>query len=47
MDSQNLWQIFMETGAPEMYILYSQVRKMEDVHVLDDQRLGCEGYKLQ
>ena len=46
MDSQNLWQMFLETGAPEMYLLYSKARKMEDIHVLDDQRIDCESYKL-
>lgn len=46
MDSQNLWQMFLETGAPEMYLLYSQARRMEDVHVLDDQGIDCKSYKL-
>ena len=47
MNSQNLWKVFLETGAPEVYVLYSQARKMEEIHVLDDQRVDCKDYKLQ
>lgn len=47
MNSQNLWKIFLETGAPEVYVLYSQARKMEGINVLDDQRVDCKDYKLQ
>ena len=36
MDAQTLWQVFIETGAPEMYLLYNMARKMGDIHVLDD-----------
>lgn len=47
MNSHNLWQMFLETGSPEMYVLYSQARKLEDNHVFDDQRADCESHKLQ
>lgn len=45
MDSQGLWQVFLETGAPEMYLLYSKARKLEDTHVFNDSGLGtpCDG----
>ena len=46
MDTQNYWQLFMETGAPEMYLLYKQARKMEASDVFDDQRTGPTGLSL-
>lgn len=47
MNAQNFWQMFLETGSPEMYVLYSQAKKMEGLHVLDDQGIDIEGHKLQ
>ena len=47
MNAQNYWQIFLETGAPEMYLLYNQARKMEEGHVLDDPGAGAAGHSLQ
>ena len=36
MYSQNFWEIFLETGAPEMYLLYNEARKQEDTHASDN-----------
>ena len=47
MKSQELWQVFLETGAPEMYLLYNKVRKMEEAHVFDDPGAGAAGHSLQ
>lgn len=47
MNAQTVWQIFLETGAPEMYLLYNKARKMEDIHVLDDSGPSSSGYSLQ
>lgn len=47
MNAQNYWQIFLETGAPEMYLLYNQARKMEKKDVFDDPGSGSAGYGLQ
>ena len=47
MDAKDYWQMFMETGAPELYMLYSQALKMEEVHVPDDTGAGAAGYGLQ
>lgn len=46
MDSQTFWQMFLDTGAPEMYMLYNTLRKMEDVHVSDDTGLGAANNTL-
>lgn len=47
MESQELWQVFLETGAPEMYLLYNKARKMESLHVFNDSGSGAESHKLQ
>lgn len=46
MDSQTFWQLFLDTGAPEMYMLYNTLRKMEDVHVSDDTGFGTANNTL-
>lgn len=47
MDSQALWQMFLDTGAPEMYLLYNKARQMEESRVFDDSRTCVEGHNLQ
>ena len=46
MTSQDYWQMFVETGAPEMYLLFNNARKMENLHVLEDTSLGAAGHSL-
>lgn len=47
MDSQNLWQLFLETGAPEVYLLYHKAIRTEEMHVLEDPGTGIAGNNLQ
>ena len=47
MNAQDYWNIFLETGAPEAYLLYNKVRKMEETDVSDDARLGSSSLGLQ
>ncbi len=47
MDAQGFWQVFLETGAPEMYLLYSKAKRLEDIHVLDDSWPGTTRNGLQ
>lgn len=47
MNAQDYWTIFMETGAPEMYLLYNKVRRMEERDVCDDPGIGTAGFGLQ
>ena len=47
MDSQKIWQMFMQTGSPELYVLYKQACKMEDSHAFDNPGAGASGYGLQ
>lgn len=47
MDAKQYWQLFLDTGAPELYILYNQARRSEETHVLDNQGIGLKGNGLQ
>lgn len=47
MKAEEYWNMFMETGAPEMYLLYSSARRMENGNVLDDQGSGDTNHSLQ
>lgn len=47
MNAQEYWQFFLETGAPEIYLLYNNARKMENTHVFDDSGPGASGHGLQ
>ncbi len=46
MTAQDYWQMFLETGAPEMYLLYNNARKMEHAHVFDNSGSGAAGHNL-
>lgn len=46
MTSQEYWQMFLETGLPEMYLLYNNARKMETINVLDNPGPGASGHNL-
>lgn len=35
METKDYWQLFLETGAPEMYLLYARQQKMEAAHVFN------------
>ena len=47
MNAKAYWQLFMDTGAPEAYVLYQQALKMEENHVFDDTGAGGSGHGLQ
>ena len=47
MEAQDYWNLFLETGAPEFYLLYNSTRRMENTHVFDNARPGAPGNKLQ
>lgn len=47
MKANDYWNMFLETGAPEMYLLYSKALKMEAGNVLDDPGTGAAGHGLQ
>lgn len=47
MNKQDYWNIFLETGAPEMYLLFNKARRMEEANVSDDPGVGSESFGLQ
>lgn len=47
MKAADYWDVFMETGAPEAYLLYSAALKTEGKHVPDDSGRSPEGIGLQ
>ncbi|MBQ3192352.1 MAG: hypothetical protein IJB59_02145 [Oscillospiraceae bacterium] len=47
MKAMDYWQLFMETGAPEAYLLYSNQLKAEANHVYDDPGHRPESNGLQ
>ena len=47
MNAQGLWQLFLDTGAPEYYLLYNKAKMMEETHVFDDPGPGAAGNGLQ
>lgn len=47
MNAMDYWQLFMETGAPEAYLMYSKMLKSEAANVYDDPRHRPESHGLQ
>ena len=47
VNARNYWMMFLETGAPEIYLLYNEARRMEDSDVLDDPGLSASRHGLQ
>lgn len=47
MTSQDYWQMFIETGAPELYLLYKNARKVENGYVPDNAGPCTPGHGLQ
>lgn len=46
MRADNLWQMFLETGAPELYLLYSQAKKAEECNVFNSSGTCFESEQL-
>ncbi len=47
MNTQDYWQMFLETGAPELYLLYNKARRLENGNVFNDSGPGAEGNSIQ
>ena len=46
MASQDYWQMFLETGAPEFYLMYSKAQMMEKLNVFDSTGAGSQSHSL-
>ena len=47
MNSNDYWQMFLETGVPEYYVLYHRAQTMERNHVSDDSGAGVTSHTVQ
>lgn len=47
MNAVDYWRFFLETGAPEYYLMYQNALKMEEAHVPDDSGHCPAGHGLQ
>ncbi len=47
MNAEFFWQVFLETGAPEAYLMFQKMRRTEDGNVSYDQGFGAQSYGLQ
>lgn len=47
MNAAEYWKIFVETGLPEAYMLYSHAKRMELDHVSDHKSAGAADNRLQ
>lgn len=47
MNAKDYWNLFLETGAPEAYLSYTNAMKMEERHVSDHSGDRPAGYGLQ
>ena len=46
MNAGDYWQLFLDTGAPEVYLLYSRQMKSETQYVFDDSGHRFESHGL-
>ena len=47
MNATDYWKLFLETGAPEAYLMYNEARKMEASHVSDHSGHRPQSHGLQ
>jgi hypothetical protein len=47
MNAKEYWSLFLETGAPEAYLMYTNARKSEGIHVSDHTGNRPQGHGLQ
>lgn len=43
MNAQLFWQAFLDTGAPEMYLLYTKARRVEASDVFEGEGSCAQG----
>ena len=47
MDANGCFRVFMDSGIPEYYVLYQQLKRMEESNVSNDPGTGTSGMSLQ
>lgn len=46
MNVDAIWQVFWDTGSPEVFLLYNKIRKAEDRNVSRDKGISAAGDSL-
>ena len=46
MNANAFWQVILDTGAPEMYLLYSKAHKSEENYAFEDPGACAPGDRL-
>ena len=47
MLASDYWRLFLETGAPELYLMYSNAKRTEEMYVSECAGPCFEGIALQ
>ena len=47
MYAQAIWSVFLDTGSPEIYLLYHKVKQLEETNVYIDPGARPESHGLQ
>ena len=47
MDAPSYWNLFLDSGLPEYYLMYSRAKAMEESHVFEHKGFGASGNALQ
>ena len=47
MNSNVYWQLFLETGSPEAYLMFHDARRMEKSYVSQHEGLGGASHTVQ
>lgn len=46
MDARDYWDFFMETGAPELYLMYAKAARLEAGNVSENESTGHSCYRV-
>ena len=47
MDAMEYWKIFVETGAPELYLMYAKAMKSGEQYVSENKGTGTTCHRIQ
>lgn len=47
MDAKEYWKLFLETGAPAVYLMYTQALKSEENYVSENPGTDLANQRLQ
>ena len=46
MEPKAMWSMFLQTGSPEVYLLYTEARKAKGIYVSDNSGFSDPNYKI-